>query len=243
MGFAMQLMSSIFIRVNFCGGPPQQTFGPRGSANGMDLQAVADSQWKVAAHVTRATLRDPCHCCLRQKSRPSASSERHLESTPTNGPVQFHPHLPRLPACLILLHCLLKVFLYFPTSFYPPIPSFRSPTEPEPPHQRSVNSLPSSRPRLPHANSKLAPPRLLLARFPRRAIVGFLSSRVAASRVCCYHNRGVHDGVGLEPKNYNSNERESNEERVAEMAPKQATLGYVKSGQMTLGWVVSAAEI
>jgi hypothetical protein len=45
----------------------------------------------------------------------------------------------------------------------------------------------------------------------------------------------------------NNNKREDREERVAasiaEMAPKQATLGYVKSGQMTLGWVITAAKI
>jgi hypothetical protein len=90
---------------------------------------------------------------------------------------------------------------------------------------------------------KLAAPRLLFSRFPRRAIVGFISSR--AERICCYHNRRVPpDGVGLEFNKSSNNKKEDREERVAaaaaaEMAPKQATLGYVKSGQMTLGWVIT----
>jgi hypothetical protein len=47
-------------------------------------------------------------------------------------------------------------------------------------------------------------------------------------------------------KSSSNNKKEDREERVAavaaaaaEMAPKQATLGYVKSGQMTLGWVIT----
>jgi molybdenum cofactor biosynthesis enzyme len=49
-------------------------------------------------------------------------------------------------------------------------------------------------------------------------------------------------------KSSSNNKKEDREERVAaaaaaEMAPKQATLGYVKSGQMTLGWVITAAKI
>jgi hypothetical protein len=93
---------------------------------------------------------------------------------------------------------------------------------------------------------KLAAPRLLFSRFPRRAVARFISFR--ASRICCYHNRRVSpDGVGLELNNNhsNNNKKGDREERVAaaEMAPKQATLGYVKSGQMTLGWVITAAKI
>lgn len=55
------------------------------------------------AHVTRATLRDPCRCCLRQKvasQRVTSGELNHTNCPPANTAAQFHLRLPSLPACL-----------------------------------------------------------------------------------------------------------------------------------------------
>jgi hypothetical protein len=76
----------------------------------------------LAANKRAGRSCDPCHFTRPLPLLPSPKvaskrvkpGERHLKSTAANGPIQFHPHLPRLPACLIIFSALpLKFFFVF----------------------------------------------------------------------------------------------------------------------------------
>lgn len=193
-----------------------------------------------AAHVTVSLYATPAAAAFAKKSRLSAS--RHAKK-PTQRihrsqylvPIPIANALSAcLPACLpdslsaLPLEFFLKIQSCCPLSSYP----FNQLNLPN----RQGNHFPQFPCRNPRpATPKLAPRLLLLFRFPRRAIAGFLFSTTSSSN--CYR-------VEIPTSNFYARSRRSasslalRDRTTATMAPKQATLGYVTDGQTTLGWVI-----
>ena len=204
------------------------------------------------AHVTVPLYATPAAAAFAKKSRRSASRQANstTASPAANTAAQFHlrlPSLPFLPACLpeSLLHRRLGSSLFFFLFFIY--------------SARSANPIdPSSTPfaQTSHAFATSPQPAKLAPRIvPRLPVAGILVSTNASSSSCfCrYFSLGTRRNLGLgQSRRWLLFSTALLRPPLAllpsvrgieggTMAPKQATLGYVKSGQATLGWVMLPA--